>query len=510
MSDEVFQATFDGDVRSAKETSKDRGEVVAILSVSGVEYEMGYKLKHVIAAGAFENQRVPVFHQHAWIDGRAPIGHGDVMPAGRQLRARVQLYLDVESARAVFHSLKAKAMRQWSIGYRILDSTVAERDGWTIVTITKADLLEASSVLRGAHPETDTLKVAAASAPAATAPDLDEIAKRAGLKPDHGDLDLGSTSRERVASAFARATPRKIITATSTRTPVQAMAADLCKRVASAGGEPVTVGMNARETADFFTAAAAPTSGDRGLVGPALPPSPSILSLVPIVPWSGSGKRISVSDPGDADEVPYGTAATLLTVSIAGDEFAPRRVAAAVKVPTSVLTDAGVGVEAVEGILRGAYLRGLSDAVVNGDGTGDNLLGLRFTPGLPQQSATGLTVAATFARAQEKVWEAGYTDGRTTVLAQAGMLAKNQAELRNLCPLIDAFLPTVFLFPTRAIVGVLDRATTLYLDALTITASNADDDNFRKGLTSLLIETRASLWTHHPDALTEVLNVVTS
>src|SRR5690606_5985134 len=72
-----------------------------------------------------------------------------------------EFFLDTEDGRSVYHGIKAKALREWSIGYRILQAEVDDSDdSKRVVRVSDAELLEASSVLRGANPETDTLKVA--------------------------------------------------------------------------------------------------------------------------------------------------------------------------------------------------------------------------------------------------------------------------------------------------------------------------------------------------------------
>lgn len=148
------------------------GVVEAYVSMFNVEYRMGYATWHKILPGAFddsiaEQAAVPVFWAHAWDwSEQVPIGHSlDVDSDDTGLRVRSQLYVEeTETARAVYRGMQAGALREWSIGYGIVEHIVREeRDqARRVLDVSVGELLEASSVLRGANPETQTLNVAGA------------------------------------------------------------------------------------------------------------------------------------------------------------------------------------------------------------------------------------------------------------------------------------------------------------------------------------------------------------
>lgn len=155
------------------------GIVEAYPTIIGRPYRMGLYTWHQLSAGAFDASlaeqggRFPVYCQHNWDwSERAPIGH--VLEAAeeavaaaeddaRAVRIRAQLYPDVPDGLACLHALAAGALREWSIGYRILEYRVEEdeENARTIVHVDQAELWEASIVLRGANPWTETLEVAA-------------------------------------------------------------------------------------------------------------------------------------------------------------------------------------------------------------------------------------------------------------------------------------------------------------------------------------------------------------
>lgn len=163
---QTFTAEFTVEVEEAK-AEGDLGKVTALVSVYNVAYRMGFMTKHQIEVGAFAdslsaNPIVPMFWQHNWnFTQQPPIGVGTGSESAAGLLIDGDFFLDTEAGRSVFNAMKRKALRQWSIGYRITEWSVEETDdGIDIIHVKKAELLEASSVLKGANPETDTLKVA--------------------------------------------------------------------------------------------------------------------------------------------------------------------------------------------------------------------------------------------------------------------------------------------------------------------------------------------------------------
>src|SRR5690606_29836661 len=70
--------------------------------------------------------------------------------------------IDNPAGRAVFSAIKADAVREWSIGYIAEEFEVEEDDGKVTLNISKSSVLEASSALKGANPQTRTLAAASA------------------------------------------------------------------------------------------------------------------------------------------------------------------------------------------------------------------------------------------------------------------------------------------------------------------------------------------------------------
>jgi HK97 family phage prohead protease len=171
------------------------GQIEAYPSVIGRPYRMGFLTWHQIEPGAFDASlaeqggRVPIYVQHNWDwSERAPIGNtaeaeevpldDDVDDDARALRIAGRLYPDVPDGLACLHAMAAGALREWSIGYVIEEFRVEEDDdaGRRTVFVTRAELWEASVVLRGANPWTQTLDVAQRPP---TGPSVEELRRAA-------------------------------------------------------------------------------------------------------------------------------------------------------------------------------------------------------------------------------------------------------------------------------------------------------------------------------------------
>lgn len=142
------------------------GHVRALVSAYDVKYRIGWATFHTIEAGAFadsiaEQDAIPFFWQHSWDwSEQAPIGHGAASEEDEGLVVDGPFYVDMDPQVARIHaSMVAGALREWSIGYQVLEYRV-DTDDEQHLFVTKAELLEASVVLRGANPETQTLQVA--------------------------------------------------------------------------------------------------------------------------------------------------------------------------------------------------------------------------------------------------------------------------------------------------------------------------------------------------------------
>lgn len=167
----AFHAGFSIEVvETAKSKDGKTGRVKALVSAYNVDYRMGWFTMHRILPGAFakslaRNDNVPLFWQHNWSwSEQPPVGVAVASEVPNGLMIEGSFFLDTEAGRSVFNAIAAGALREWSIGYRILDWVIEGSDDddeeMETVQIREAELLEASSVLRGANPETDTLEAA--------------------------------------------------------------------------------------------------------------------------------------------------------------------------------------------------------------------------------------------------------------------------------------------------------------------------------------------------------------
>lgn len=190
---ETFVASFPVEIMEARESENGKvGHVKAVVSTFDHPYQMEYQGNHKMLAGAFDKSIAdsgvaPTFFQHNWsFSEQAPIGvtHWSVSSAG--LVADVEFFLDTDSGRAVYYANKAKALREWSIGYIIKASKKEEAEnGWYTRAISEAQLLENSSVLKGANDQTRTLQVASAAGVVASPFTQDEARRIAFVETAH-------------------------------------------------------------------------------------------------------------------------------------------------------------------------------------------------------------------------------------------------------------------------------------------------------------------------------------
>ena len=149
--------------RSATSTKGD-GVVVGYASVFGNTYPIGGGIRERIASGAFgESIRarggvVPTFYEHQWSD---PIGAALVSEDAHGLRAEASLFVEEsDRARVVWRAAKEGALTEWSVGYRPEEVVLDANEN--VETITRAELIEVSLVVRGANPAASTLEVRSA------------------------------------------------------------------------------------------------------------------------------------------------------------------------------------------------------------------------------------------------------------------------------------------------------------------------------------------------------------
>lgn len=194
------QAHMPATILAADVDEAGAGRVKALVSAYDVKYRIGFDLWHTIEQGAAKATierhagRVPGFWMHSWSSSeQPPIGHSTgITETDDGLVIDAELYLeDSETARAVYRAMKAEALTEFSIGYEVLAARVDEDDD-AHEYVTELELLEWSSVLRGANPATETLEVAASveelpppAPPAeATSPEPDPGPAEEGPEPD--------------------------------------------------------------------------------------------------------------------------------------------------------------------------------------------------------------------------------------------------------------------------------------------------------------------------------------
>lgn len=145
----------------------DEGEGVfeAYVTKYNVPYKIDYWGKEQIEPGCFDesiaaNPKIPVFWMHAWRDGLL-IGDADASSDDVGVIAKGQLWMDIDVlAQKVWRGMMSGAIREWSIGYYVQIVEFDEQDD-DLEHIHKGELIEASSVVRGANPETETIDVRA-------------------------------------------------------------------------------------------------------------------------------------------------------------------------------------------------------------------------------------------------------------------------------------------------------------------------------------------------------------
>ena len=152
----------------ARKSEAKAGSVTALVSAYETKYRIGYSTYHTIRANAFADSiaaqpSIPIFWAPAWnYSEQPPIGHGSASEGDAGLEIDGELYIDADPEIGRIHSaMMVGALREWSIGYQVL-AEEKDPDDDMHSYVTKAELLEASIVLRGANPATETLRVASA------------------------------------------------------------------------------------------------------------------------------------------------------------------------------------------------------------------------------------------------------------------------------------------------------------------------------------------------------------
>ena len=151
-----------------KEDDEREGVIEAYASVFGTRYDVGFAQERV-AKGAFLDSldargSLAIYHEHGWKRGDAPIGVAEAREDDTGLLVEAELFLDDPKAASVYRSVERGALNEWSIGFVPTEvAIVRDEDGLDVEEVRRADLLEASTTIRGANPDTSTVGVRASS-----------------------------------------------------------------------------------------------------------------------------------------------------------------------------------------------------------------------------------------------------------------------------------------------------------------------------------------------------------
>lgn len=173
---------------SLRASDKEEGVVRGYVTTFDDPYAIGHKRSEVIKRGAFDVTRaIPLMFEHDHAAG--PIGVSrSLTEDDKGLLAEFELFRDVERGRAVWLAMRAGALQEFSIGFYADKVETRSADGKEIEDIEKGTLVEVSSVLKGANPNTETVSVRAVPM-AAPAVDPGAVAGIPGAGTVEGGLE---------------------------------------------------------------------------------------------------------------------------------------------------------------------------------------------------------------------------------------------------------------------------------------------------------------------------------
>lgn len=210
-----------------------------------------------------------------------------------------------------------------------------------------------------------------------------------------------------------------------------------------------------------------------------------------------------------AAPTPYGTLLPESSITIVSSDVAHKRVGSYMKVTNGALEDAGQVAEVVRQVLGDDLLRALDVQALNGDGTGENLLGLTVDGSVPVQPRGADTHHLAILRAAAAVRGADVVGPIDVVLNAADLLdVVTSADYSK--DDLDAFGIRGFVTSSRlaagtGLVGSFKEAASLYVrQGGTITLSRDHDDWFLRGDTAVAIEGRFNLKLVRPTGLVKV------
>lgn len=197
------------------------------------------------------------------------------------------------------------------------------------------------------------------------------------------------------------------------------------------------------------------------------------------------------------------------SLTITAADVPARRFGAWIPVTNGALADRGVVEEVVRRILAEDLLRGLDAQTLNGDGVGENFLGLTVDAAITVQARGTLSNLVTIQRAAGSVRENDFA-GSITVVMNAGNLLPIANDTAFKSEALDIYgianvVTTSRIAVGTALVGSLAEAASLYVrEEATLALSRDHADFFTKGVTAVSVEGRFSMKLAQPGAIIRV------
>lgn len=222
----MFETKHLTGVATLKADGDGEGALEAVISSFGVVDHGG----DIVEASAFtDGQECLMCWSHDW---DRPIGKGAIRVEEDRAIFAGQLWLDTDDGLQAFRKIRnAGTLQEYSWGFRVLDANFVERDGEMFRVITRAELFEASPVLKGEGMNTGTLSLKALTEEHINLP-LDEhaalvLAANATLGQrlrSHADLKRQPTATQKEGRVLSEANRERI---KSSAASARAMADDL-------------------------------------------------------------------------------------------------------------------------------------------------------------------------------------------------------------------------------------------------------------------------------------------
>lgn len=196
-------------------------------------------------------------------------------------------------------------------------------------------------------------------------------------------------------------------------------------------------------------------------------------------------------------------------VTFVASDVPSRRIGAWVPVTNGALEDPGQVDDMVRNVLTADLLRGLDAQVLNGDGTGENFLGLTADAAIAAQARGTDSNAVAILRAAATVRGADFAGPISVVLSAANAVA-TVTDGAFKADALDALGVERVVFSSRlaagtALVGSLAEAASLYVrEGATISLSRDHADFWLRGNTAVAVEGRFSMKLRQAGAVIRV------